>query len=221
MAHLEPQRCKHLSVAIVLVAALCSCRESKRPVKAREQPPEPSPFPLHTAKRVGNSALLDFVPRGGPDRSWPSHCKIHQDCQAYEPLPRCSTGLNVIEASKLDASPPTKVGEQIAVRGELVVAEGPGNLSLCVNLCCPSHAMLVFVGRPPGAILLADAICKGDESRVCCPVAAFGQSVIAVGVLQGPGSFGQPFGTWVAEPYGVNWALGGTRVARTVLCADE
>lgn len=199
-----------LALALLLVATVCSCRESKRPVKARAQPPERSEFPLYTAKPIGNSAVLDFAPPGG---SWPSHCRAHQDCPLFAALPRCSADLHVMEAGELGASPPTRVGERLAVRGELVVGDGPGNLGLCTRRCCWGYMTPVFVGRPPRAILLADVQCKGDESRVCCDVPAFGQSVVAVGVLQEA--------RFDATPYGVKWALGGYRVASSWLCVED
>ena len=49
--------------------------------------------------------------------------------------------------------------------------------------CCGHLWARVLVGGADGALAIESMSCSGDESRVCCNAPAYGQSVIASGVL--------------------------------------
>jgi len=49
--------------------------------------------------------------------------------------------------------------------------------------CCNWREAPALIGGPDGALAIEGLGCAGDESRVCCNTPAYGQNVIASGVL--------------------------------------
>jgi hypothetical protein len=85
-------------------------------------------------------------------------------------------------------APRMSPGNVVAVRGALGLAVVQCGMvgcpsSLTEQRCCNGCGIGVVVGDPSHAIKLDGLGCHGDESRLCCDVPAFGQSVVAAGTL--------------------------------------
>lgn len=50
--------------------------------------------------------------------------------------------------------------------------------------CCSRETSDALIGTAPNGVHLADSGCVGDESRQCCNVPAFGETLIASGTLR-------------------------------------
>jgi hypothetical protein len=90
-------------------------------------------------------------------------------------------------------------GERVSVRGALGLALGGISFVACrKDTCCNGRNLEVFVGGLPNGVRLEGLLCGGDESRVCCPVPAFGQTVVATGKIvdEHEGSVTERGGRW-------------------------
>lgn len=190
-------RARHIAVALSVAGVMffsCSrrvgkpstegVRTSAKPsdtLSATSQPlgvrmPESRPSQLIVAKQVGRSAVLEFPKRG---TEWPEHCQSRRQCPSVEPIKHCIRPINAVDAFRLDQ---VRGGDRIAVRGPLWIG-GPmfSTKAKCRNNnCCNQFGATVSVG----ALSLRDSGCVGDDSGVCCNVPAFGQNVIATGVVK-------------------------------------
>jgi hypothetical protein len=142
-------------------------------------PPPPSP----------NAAVFD-PPHAG---TWEDKCQIHQPCTVVAAqLPRCTDGSEAKDWSEVDAS---KLGGQpVSVRGPLVGsrridesdrARIPAGITLPSEACggpVTAYAPIV-IGAPHQELALESLGCRGDDSRLCCNVPAYGQTVVATGRL--------------------------------------
>ncbi len=124
------------------------------------------------------SAVVDFPPPTGTE--WPQDRLIHRGCSTPPtPLPKCAADVKGHPWSSLLAKAPSLVGQTIIVQDRLLV--GP------VFRQQAGHRSIV-VGEGDRALRLGLGTkmeCVGDESRLCCGRPAFGQLVVAKGVLGG------------------------------------
>jgi hypothetical protein len=155
--------------------------------------------PPPIATRAGEMAMSDAPPPTGA--SWAAPCRIHQACtQPAAPLPACAAdgGAKGEPWSTLEAKAEALIGKPIDVRGPLQlgwILRGPGMRSAggtdgtarevrCApGMCCRSDPRPVVVGGGQEELRLDTFACAGDDSRRCCNAPAFGQTVIASGVL--------------------------------------
>ena len=109
-----------------------------------------------------------------------------RECKPFVPIEPCTAGLEPIEASELASAPPA-FGERVSVRGALGPALESATFGKCnqptpgITNCCNMASILAFVGGVANGVRLDRFACYGDESRLCCPVPAFGQVVVATG----------------------------------------
>jgi hypothetical protein len=140
------------------------------------------PITMHFLTAHGRWASLDDPDY---DPQLVSHrCLVHRPCAPIAPLPACEKGIQPIEGSALQAYPLAARGERVSVRGALGLALGGITFAACnKDTCCNGRNLKVFVGGIPNGARLEGLLCGGDESRVCCPVPALGQTVVATGKL--------------------------------------
>jgi len=138
------------------------------------------------ATRVGKEAHLG----GKHPEHWASRCAIHSPCTPFKQLPHCTPNLSVLD--RLPSSLAELEGQTIAVRGSLslgsmvttaVACRAPTRLHPGKN-CCNALGAQAIIHAGNGAVGLDGLGCGGDESRQCCDVPAFGQTVVAAGRLR-------------------------------------
>jgi hypothetical protein len=188
-------------LSLAVASALGACKSEKRA-------PQPVPlFPLELARatRVGAAAVVDHE-RAAP---WASACQIHHDCPPADLLTHCASGLNALDADRIGSASPLEPGARIAVRGALQVGIAERATIKCKDDCCQNSVSLsAFVSHGSAAVVLAGLGCGGDDSRTCCGVPAFGQTVVAVGTLARPSP--------EFASFGVYWSLDAA-----VLCTEQ
>jgi hypothetical protein len=162
------------------------------------------------------SAVVDFAPPAGT--TWTDEHLIHHGCDRVPlTLPRCeaqATGQSW--ASLAEKAEPLR-DQRVSVRDRLVVGSledssfantvcsgemrnprardsrgrrAPGTTLLG---CCRDQRRIVLGGGASPLHLWGPSgkfACIGDESRLCCGAPAFGQTVIATGVLTGSARIG-------------------------------
>lgn len=87
--------------------------------------------------------------------------------------------MHTVDAFRLDG---VREGDRVVVRGPLWIG-GPmisTKVDCPPNHCCNNFGATVTIG----ALVLEQAGCVGDDSAVCCSVPAFGENVIATGVVK-------------------------------------
>ena len=141
------------------------------------------------------SAVVDFPPPTGG--AWSDDHIIRTGCDhPAEALPTCAPGGSGQSWAALLASGGLQKSSKIAVRDRLVVglpADSTEASDYCNTHRCEHghhrelrHIVLGDGAEPlrlwPG---LARFDCAGDESRLCCGLQAFGQTVVATGELVG------------------------------------
>ncbi len=122
------------------------------------------------------------------------------------PISPCIMGGEALSLSGLLENPPAD-GSSVAVQGPLRQGIGMCTQKACsaVDACCngcgaslvlsaqPSPVDL-YTGQAPQAVLLSgklggvSLVCGGDESLLCCPLAAEGEQVIVSGTLRSVGT---------------------------------
>jgi len=109
---------------------------------------------------------------------------LRNDCKPFVPIKACTAGLEPIDASELASFVPPASGERISVRGVLGLDSPSSTFAAChqtapgITDCCNMASAEVFVGALPNGVRLDRLACYGDDSRLCCPVPAFGQVVV-------------------------------------------
>ena len=140
------------------------------------------------------SAVVDFPPPSGG--AWSVDHIIHTGCDhPAEALPTCSPGVTGKSWAEQLASGGLQKNSTIAVRDRLVVglpADSTEAGDYCnMHRCEHGHRELRHIVLGDGAEPLrlwpglARFDCFGDESRLCCGLQAFGQTVVATGELLG------------------------------------
>ena len=148
-------------------------------------PDTPSvPVSIEFAATQPLSAVVDFPPPAGTE--WPQDRLIHRGCtEPPTPLPKCAAGVNGQPWSSFIAKAPSLQGQTITVQDRLLVGpifrQQAGHRSIVLGE--GDRAL-----RPWGLGTIGE--CIGDESRLCCKTPAFGQLVVAKGVLGGSNDTG-------------------------------
>jgi hypothetical protein len=156
-------------------------------------PDQPVPVVFEPLPSLGDMAVVDGAADAAAGKE---RCQRERPCQEpVRKLPACEgdndPGRPVAEilakAKKLS-------GGIVRVRGALGVrALGPSPFRGGIHYkrkacdstvaCCQSLWAPVLVGDQNGALVIDGLYCSGDESRACCNAPAYGQPVIASGVL--------------------------------------
>jgi hypothetical protein len=168
--------------------------------------------PVSFEATTPTSAVLDAPPPGGT--AWTKDHQINHGCGSVPlPLPRCDAKAVGEPWSSLAGKVESLRDQRVSVRDRLVI--GPLGDASFDGLCgdnrrAPPESTRGHAGkRRPGIgpvgchpqrrpIVLGTGLsplrfwdnsgklaCAGDESRLCCGAPAFGQTVIATGVLSG------------------------------------
>lgn len=179
---------------VLLSAPLTACNEgrelARNKVSSSASSSKPAPPPSATtapvvpmtvefARPMKGAAVVDYL----DPRTSGRNCQVHRACEPFAPLKPCAAGLEPIEASAFGAFVPRALGERVSVRGPLGLSLSHSGFVACNQQfrCCSPTTIDVFVGRVPDGVRLEGLRCNGDESRLCCPVPAFGQVVVATG----------------------------------------
>jgi hypothetical protein len=159
-------------------------------------PTELVPVVFEPMPSLGDLAVLEG-PRAGADAT----AGAKKNCQVQRPCPHPVQKLPTCEGdndrgrpvSEILAKAQSLAGGVVRVRGALGVgALVPRPFSGIVGSntrcdptvsCCKWFETSALVGGPNAALALEHLGCGGDESRACCNVPAYGQTVIATGVL--------------------------------------
>lgn len=131
--------------------------------------------------KVGKALVIDTKGKWAPD------CLIHRTCEVTpRELPRC--------AAKQDAAPwPTLPGKaehytdpNVAIKGRLVMDDSAFSSAVACapGQCCNGRRANMALAGPPYDLELVGLGCSGDESRLCCDLAADVEPVIASGQLR-------------------------------------
>jgi hypothetical protein len=148
-------------------------------------PPEWPPVAMQFLTPHGRWAAVDYW---DPETTSP-RCLVHRPCPPIAPLRACEKSIRPIEASALRSYKPATYRERVSVRGPLGLALGGVTFRACdswpqtKHICCNGRSVEVFVGDIPNGARLVGLRCGGDESRACCDVPAFGQTVVATGTI--------------------------------------
>jgi hypothetical protein len=158
-----------------------------------------APTPPIIAASLGPAAVLDAPPPSGT--AWAPSCAIHSGCaQPTLALPACAANLAAEPWSKVRAEAGRLAGKVVTVSGPLTLgrlARGRGwkpddrpHNGVLVRVrckegeCCRQDPRPVELADGRDGLQLPSLECRGDDSRVCCPVPAFGQTVVATGTLK-------------------------------------
>jgi hypothetical protein len=179
---------------VLLLVPLSACNEGRE--LGRNEPsgsatsskpaPPPSattapvvPMAMEFARPMKRAAVVDYLAAEASGRN----CQVHRACKAFVPLKPCEAGIEPIEASAFGAFVPRALGERVSVRGPLGLSLSRSAFVACNQQfrCCSPTTIEAFLGRVPDGVRLEGLTCYGDESRLCCPVPAFGQVVVATG----------------------------------------
>ena len=120
-------------------------------------------------------------------------CLSSRACPAPAPLAPCATSDAVVTLDAV-ADHDELAGKEVAVEGPLEMGEGTCTLAGCYGpdprgACCNRCGQALALGSRNALQLFGPAtMCKGDESRVCCPVDVRGQAVVAHGTLRVQGT---------------------------------
>ena len=132
------------------------------------------------------AAVVDFpAPKG---KTWPASYAIHRRCASpMQPMPKCPAGTTGETWSNLAPRASALLGKRITVRDRLFVgawATSPGQpVRGVLRIARIDRSSIVLGDGDPPLSLRDGHDCEGDESRLCCDLPAFGQTVVATGTL--------------------------------------
>jgi hypothetical protein len=115
-------------------------------------------------------------------------CLARRSCERpTTELPRCTRVEDALSWDEVRLRADALIGRSIAVRGPLHVSPIMGCTLLACQFihCCNDVTSPYVISSGDSEPLELPNACVGDESRLCCPWRAEGQTVIAVGVLRG------------------------------------
>jgi len=138
----------------------------------------------------GGAPVIDSPPSRAGD--WPKECLVHRACSQLPPaLPTCDARAGVAAWTDLLARASGLLGTRIVVRGRLAVGRSHREPCSWNATCCPNTSRAVVVGATDldadGLLKLENLECRGDDSRLCCNVPAYGQQVRVEGTLERAG----------------------------------
>ena len=153
-------------------------------------PAKPVQIVFEPRPSLGDLAVIDDPPAAATRKN----CQIERPCLYPVPrLPTCAGDDDPgIPVSEILAKAKSLSGGIVRVRGALGVGTlrpipnpffSSSNLCRPAVSCCKQLESPALVGGPDGALALDRLGCVGDESRACCNIPAYGQPVIATGVL--------------------------------------
>lgn len=119
-------------------------------------------------------------------KTWNAACQVHRKCPAPPALPDCKPTMIAHEWGELEYDASKAVGQMVEVEGPLAMspAHPPGKQQCAPGVCCHTLDMNVVLDGRPNALALPGYTCHGDDSGLCCNLAAEGQMVTARGKLQ-------------------------------------
>jgi hypothetical protein len=173
-------------------------RGGGRIMRAARASRAPAPAPPLVAASFRKAAIFDAPPPSGT--TWAPSCGIHSGCPQPTPaLPACAARTAAVPWSKLEAGAKLLGGKVVTVSGPLTlgtIVRGRGfraadkqpsgaliSVPCRAGECCRHLPRPVEIGGGRDGLKLQSLECRGDDSRVCCPVPAFGQTVVATGTL--------------------------------------
>ena len=179
---------------MLLSVPLSACNEGRElgrnKLSASASPSNPAPPPSATTAPLGPMTMEFARPMKGAavvdhldPRASGRNCQVHRACKPFAPLKPCVAGIEPVDASALGTFVPRAVGERVSVRGPLGLTLSQSAFVACNQQfrCCSPTQIEVFVGGVPDGVRLEGLRCNGDESRLCCPMPAFGEVVVATG----------------------------------------
>ena len=139
-------------------------------------------------------------------KHWDELCLVRRGCALVASIAPCGSDAPAPTWSEIQPFASTKMGQVVRVSGALA-AEGvmrtqircmPGNGEVRRRCCNEAHAAIVVVGTWE-PLWLAGLACDGDDSTICCNAPAFGETIVAQGVLRPatPKDDELAFGRWV------------------------
>jgi len=151
---------------------------------------------LESTVPIGETAVVRFRTR----ESWADkHCLVHRGCPiGAPPLPRCPKATSargsendpttVRRWAQLEPQASKFEGQTVSVRGPLGVGPIKSTLKGCStadgkSACCNGTGGSILVGGGVAPLSLSGLACRGDDSQACCNAPAYGQTVVASGVL--------------------------------------
>ncbi len=119
-------------------------------------------------------------------KTWNAACQVHRACAEPPPLPDCKSTVIAHEWGELEYNADKAAGQIIEVEGPLAMSptHPAGNQKCAPGVCCHTLDMNIVLDGRPNALALPGFTCHGDDSSLCCKVAAEGQLVTAKGKLQ-------------------------------------
>ena len=143
------------------------------------------------------AAVVDFTAPTGT--TWSSQYAIHRDCKLPVPIiPKCAAGVTGESWSSIAPHASSLVGQRVRVRDRLSVGPQENNNSYWAacssvradlsvrDLACEIDRRNTVLGDGLQRLFLTgrNAQCNAeDPSRLCCTSPAFGQLVVATGIL--------------------------------------
>ena len=171
--------------ALTVAIAWPGCRRQVEAAGAAT-PAATLPPKLIVATSLGSSAVLTMSPGA---REWQASCQIHRPCPPLRPLKRCpaptacAAPVRTVDAVRLEGA---GEGVRTTLRGPLWIG---GQVTTTLKGCPPGMCCnQVAAGLSLGVVTLDGLGCGGDASQLCCDAPAFGQIVVATGVLQRSGT---------------------------------
>ncbi len=181
---------------ILNLVAACDAKPTGRlPSSTASSSPSSAPSSSASASPLPPIAMQFLTPHGRwasidywDPKTSAARCLVHRPCAPIAPLPACEKSIQPIEPSALQAYRPAATPhERFSVRGALGLALGGITFAACadrpLHQCCNGRGLEAFVGDIPNGVRLDGVRCGGDESRACCNIPAFGQTVVATGRL--------------------------------------
>ena len=117
-------------------------------------------------------------------------CLVRRSCEREtKALPPCTSSLEATAWERISKEPQAFLGQKLVVEGALRVLPRGCTAAGCYKHCCCNECEGQYVlgheSSPafPYAVLEGVDMCRGDESRLCCPFRAQGQRVVATGVF--------------------------------------
>jgi hypothetical protein len=130
-------------------------------------------------RRVGKALVIDS------EGKWDKSCLIHRSCKVTpRALAPCDSKQNAEPWSSLPGRAEHFTDPNVSIKGRLVMAAGAFSTAVACGpgQCCNGRSADLRLAGPPYDLELIGLGCGGDESRLCCGLAA-DQLVIASGRL--------------------------------------
>jgi hypothetical protein len=146
---------------------------------------DPTPVPVAEERRlrqrrVGKALVIDS------EGKWDKSCLIHRSCKVTpRALAPCDAKQNAEPWSALPGKAENFTDPNVSIKGRLVLADGKFSTAVGCGegQCCNGCSANLRLAGPPYDLELVGLGCGGDESRLCCGLAA-DQLVIASGRLR-------------------------------------